>query len=139
MKITKKALNSILFSSKKAIYETGGILGAKDGVIEYTVFDKGLKHAKCSYEPDVDYLNAAIKKWQENNIEFIGMFHVHFFDVKTLSPEDTDYIKKILSAMPEGIDRLYFPIVCTTGVIIPYVAIREANEINIIKDILEVI
>ncbi len=92
--------------------EIGGILGKdKRNIITEIAFDHPavITHP-CSYYPNVNYLNGIIKEWNDNGIEFAGMFHTHFSDVETLSVGDKVYIRKILSSMPAGIKELYFPI-----------------------------
>lgn len=92
--------------------EVGGILGKdKHNIITEIAFDHctTITHP-CSYYPNVNYLNGIIKKWNDNEIDFAGMFHTHFSNVETLSVGDKIYIEKILISMPVGINELYFPI-----------------------------
>lgn len=94
-------------------YEIGGILGAKrNDVIDVVHIDVPslIPMRKCSYTPNVDYLNCVLEQWQENGIAFRGVFHTHFAGVRTLSAGDKEYIKTIMLAMPENIENLYFPV-----------------------------
>lgn len=141
MKIVKNTLNDIFKRVPMFPPETGGIIGMKKDVIRYVEFDKGMNTRQvCTYEPDVDYLNAVIEKWQQNDIAFCGLFHTHFYGVRTLSDGDKMYINSILNAMPETINKLYFPIVLPEKKeLIAYMAIRKGNEIQIVEEVVEVI
>ena len=41
----------------------------------------------------------------------MGLYHIHFNDVKSLSAGDVRYINEIMYSMPAEIDKLYFPLV----------------------------
>ena len=139
MKIKRDTLKLIFRNTKYNKKESGGALGESEGVIFDVVFDKGLSDKMCTYEPNVNLLNSAIEKWQENNIAFAGIFHTHFFGVNTLSSEDIAYIKQILRAMPDSISNLCFPLVLPEKeIIIPYTAKKNNNDICIIEDILTI-
>ena len=45
-----------------------------------------------------------------HGIEFLGIFHTHYYGVKTLSDADKDYMRRIMNSMPESIKILYFPV-----------------------------
>ena len=112
MRIKKEIYYSILTSVKDIPPESGGILGEKDGIIQFVVYDEGVKNEKlCSYAPNVEKLNVVIQKWQEEGILICGMFHTHFFGVETLSEGDVNYINMIMEQMPEEIKTLFFPII----------------------------
>ena len=126
--------------NRSILYESGGILGAKQDTIDHVAFDKGIQNTRCSYTPNINYINQVIEVWQRKRIQFMGMFHTHFFGVETLSQGDIEYIKSILSAMPNEIAKLYFPIILPEYKrIIPYIAERDSNGIKINKDKLEII
>ena len=135
MKISRQVIKELLLFCTTTQCETGGILGFSKSVIDHVIFDVGLKIQKCSYAPDVDYLNSSIAKWSEKGISFAGVYHTHFFGIETLSHGDIEYIKEILSAMPEEITRLYFPIVLPEYQrIVVYIAEKTINSISIHKD-----
>lgn len=109
--IKKDILNSLNEQISNRPPESGGILGSSGNVITEIAFDKPNNNQHpCSYCPNVEYLNSIIHKWSEQKIEFAGIFHTHFADVTTLSSGDKRYIKKILLAMPDGTECLYFPV-----------------------------
>ena len=136
MRIQKEIYHSILTSVKDIPPESGGILGEKDGIIQFVVYDDGVKDGKlCSYTPNVEKLNVVIWEWQEQNILFCGIFHIHFFGVETLSEGDIKYINGIMEQMPEEIKILYFPIlVLPQREFVVYVANREQKTIQIKKE-----
>lgn len=118
--------------------ETGGILGSTDGeVIDYFIpdlpSDTGLHY--CSYKPNVRYFNAKIAEWQERSIQFMGIYHTHFANVKTLSSADRTYIEQIMLAMPQGVGWLYFPIfTLPERVLTPYIALKCDKSVTIDND-----
>jgi len=119
--------------------EIGGILGGDSKIITTFELDKGMSSQGCFYVPNVKRLNKTITLWQENKIAFMGIFHTHFFDVATLSAGDISYITKIMKAMPEKINKLYFPLaIVPKKELIPYVAERNGENINIYRDSLNV-
>ena len=113
MIITKSAMDIIHGSVTDLPPETGGLLGSSDGMcVDTIVMDRyGTQNVKlCSYCPNVTFFNQCIRQWQDQNIIFMGIFHTHFVGVRTLSSGDREYINAIMSAMPEQIDVLYFPL-----------------------------
>ena len=99
-------------------------------------FDNGKVNdgCKCRYTPNVNLMNKRIDEWRENGIDFYGMFHSHFYNVPTLSKGDISYIKLIMNSMPEGVNKLYFPIVVfPKKEIVSYLCIRDREGI-IIKE-----
>lgn len=140
MIIENKILKYIYKDTQNSTFESGGILGSDNKIINYYSFDKGIYVAHCSYSPNVDYLNNTISDWQKHSIRFLGIFHTHFFGVDTLSDGDMFYINNILFSMPNEIEYLYFPIVLPEfQEIIPYIATRQKNKISIDIDELVVI
>lgn len=138
MKISKE---SILFMKKELInfnFECGGILGSSGKeIIDNIILDKASNYIgrRCSYSPNTDYLNKCILQWQNENVRFLGMFHTHFVGVKTMSDADKKYIELIMSAMPEEIGYLYFPIfVLPHGELCGYVAKKVLNGVQIFSD-----
>lgn len=134
MKIRKKVYHDILTMVKETSPESGGIIGGRNGVIEFAEYDAGIPQGRmCSYSPDVQRLNQVITKWEQQDITFCGMFHTHYFRVETLSEGDISYIKKIMDSMPERIEKLYFPlVVLPQKEMIVYTAIKSKEQKNVI-------
>ena len=113
MKILQQVYDAIILQLPEKPPEIGGILGGIDGVVTEYVIDKvALSDDRkcCSYEPNINYLNSKIQKWEENEIKFMGIFHTHFGGSSNLSSGDKEYIRNIMNDMPAGVDCLWFPI-----------------------------
>ncbi len=138
MKISKESFLFIKNNLDNLNFECGGILGSSgneimDNVILDEISDSITR--RCSYSPNVDFLNSCILQWQSENIRFLGMFHTHFVGVKTLSDADKKYIELIMSAMPDEIEYLYFPVfVLPDRKLCGYVAKKCFNEVRILPD-----
>ena len=142
MKITQNAFSLLCLCTKHSTAETGGIMGSLDGNhISEIIPDIPTSHRhRCCYTPNVTFLNRCIAEWQQSNIHFMGLFHTHFFNIKTLSQADLDYIKAIMADMPNSIQTLYFPIfILPNQELVSYRAERISHEIIIEDDILEII
>ena len=112
MLIYKDIYNEILVNSCNALNEEGGIIGAYNDAISISYHDTGIaSKRRCVYIPDTNTLNDVLKKWNKNDITFMGMYHTHFRNVCSLSEGDKTYIVKILNAMPHEIEKLFFPLV----------------------------
>lgn len=140
MLITRETYQDILISQNEIPPETGGILGGVNEKIITAVKDNGIQSKRiCSYTPDVQKMNQVIAKWQNNNIEFMGIFHSHFFGVATLSPEDKKYIERIMRNMPAFIERLFFPIVVMPQrEMVSYKASLVGRQLTIEEDIITI-
>lgn len=115
--------------------EIGGILGGKNGEIFKIAFDKNTKNYNSAvYNPNIDYLNEIITHWENQGIDFVGLFHTHMQDNITLSNDDIVNIKNIMRSMPNTISNLYFPIVIPKKEIFPYIAKKDNNRISIQLD-----
>ncbi len=112
MKIKQSIYNEIMQSIGTLPPETGGMLGAKDGVICAFFEDK---HSSCrtAYVPDIATLNGQIAAWAANGIDFIGIVHSHPGDAPFLSGADMQYAAQIFAANPQ-MDCIVFPIVTGT-------------------------
>ncbi len=119
--------------------ETGGILGGRGRLIDHMVLDTEGGHANGSYTPAVSFLNRSIHAWRKRDICFYGIFHTHLPNWIGLSQADVRYINSIMLAMPQAIDKLYFPIVHPTLSIESYMAKRVGNKVHIIHDDIEII
>ncbi len=141
MRICNEVLNGVLSSMPSTPPEAGGIIGGKDGQIFLWEFDSGYKESGCIYRPNVYKLNAIIDTWTERGYEFMGILHVHFGGSRYLSGGDKEYIEKIMRAMPNSINQLYFPIVVQPErELISYLAVRNLlGEITISSDKVEII
>lgn len=141
MKIKLSTYKMLLADMPKEPPEAGGILGGENGVVFEFYTDKGHPTEKiCGYAPDVKSLNAIILDWQNKEIDFMGMFHTHFWGVESLSEGDTNYIIKIMQAMPKSIFRLYFPIIVMPEMkIVPYIAERNGDDIVISRQELQIV
>lgn len=138
MKINKTAYDLILNLVDPYDYkEKGGIIGGNNGITTEFVFDEGENDALGNYYPNVDKLNYLIDCWQNNGIEFYGIVHSHCSYEDFLSGEDKEYIKSIMRAMPDDVDRLYFPIVTKKRELTAYKASkRGGGAIVITNDII---
>ncbi len=141
MKIYDEIFNEIVKQMPVIPPEVGGIIGGKDGKVCRWKYDKGYSEKGCSYSPDVSVLNGVIAEWVDKGYDFMGMVHVHFGGAKGLSSGDRKYIKKIMKAMPDSIERLYFPIVVQPEKqFISYMAYQNfQGEIVIDEDVVEIL
>lgn len=120
--------------------ETGGILGSSGEEIDTMIIDTN-QSSCCNgiYTPDVSFLNRCIEKWTAEGIVFMGMFHTHALNWPTLSSEDKKYIQLIMKAMPNFVDRLYFPLIFPSNHMKVFQAIRSEGQIVITEDGVEFI
>lgn len=120
--------------------EKGGILGVKNGVVCSCCFDNNLSQTNNAvYIPDVDFLNAKIREWEENDIAFSGIFHSHPKNQPELSADDIEYIKVIFQAMPTSIKTLYFPIVLPNVALVSFKAINQEDAVHVLEDKIKII
>lgn len=120
--------------------ECGGIIGISNGVVCKCYFDTAV--CQCSraiYVPNVELLNIKIQQWNQEGIEFAGIFHSHPLDQPRLSGDDIIYIRTILNAMPGSITQLFFPIVLPKIGLIPFKAVRHGNSIQVFEEKLTLI
>lgn len=146
MKISTTAYNHLNSSIRASPPETGGILGSNDGdVITDIVLDIVLDIPSettytCAYSPNVTFLNTCISDWLSEGKHFKGIFHTHFFGIKTLSSADKEYISIIMHSMPDSITELYFPIfVLPNQELICYKANKTGSELQLTQETLEII
>lgn len=114
MKIAREIYQKLICSMPDKAPEIGGIVGGKNNIITHFHIDKGISDihcCKCSYRPDIVWLNSCIQEWENNGIELYGIFHCHFGGARSLSPGDIFYIRRIMEEMPERVTKLYFPII----------------------------
>lgn len=137
MKISNETFLNILSSVPSAPPECGGIIGDQSGVISELCIDNTGSKEYVVYEPNVDYLNRTIEEWRRSGISFYGIIHSHMKNEPDLSKGDIEYIQLVLADLDVGA-KLYFPIVLP-GHIIPFVATKTDNSINIQKEELDVL
>lgn len=137
MKMTNETFIDILSSFPSAPPECGGIIGGQDGVISRFCFDNKGSEKQAVYEPNADYLNRIIEEWSQSGISFYGIIHSHMKNEPDLSRGDIEYIQLVMADLDVG-EKLYFPIVMP-GYIIPFVATKTENTVNIQKEELDVL
>lgn len=134
MKIHNEILNEVLDQMPLMPPEAGGIIGGKEGRVSLWEYDTGYLTKGCSYCPNVNFLNEVIAAWIDRGYDFMGIVHVHFGGSKLLSDGDKKYIEKIMKAMPNSIEKLYFPIVVQPDKqIFSYMAYRSLGDEIVIK------
>lgn len=146
MKINETVLNTIKDYTIRSMtkdgiaYESGGILGRENGVVDHVMIDKGLNSGhSCIYIPDTTFINSCIHKWGDEGIEFCGIYHIHNHDVSSLSVRDREYIETIMRAMPKHISRLYFPIYCIPSCcMVCYKAVINGKTVSVKKEVLDI-
>lgn len=141
MRIYRKIFDDIVNIAIDAPPEVGGIIGGHNDVVKTHYMDMGISSVKaCSYTPNVSLLNGIISEWSAEGIQFMGIYHTHFFGVQTLSEGDTRYIRNILLSMPDEIDSLYFPLVVfPSRTMVCFKAIKKLDSIEIYNDSLVLI
>lgn len=139
MKISRSIYEQLL-QLPKVPPEMGGILGSRSNKIDTMVLDinKPSYHSSI-YVPNISFLNKCIAKWNEVGITFMGMFHTHALNWPNLSSEDRKYILHIMNAMPDWMDRLYFPLVFPSNFIKAFLAEKSEGKISITEDNVEII
>lgn len=140
MKIRNTIYNQILYYCPNVPPEVGGVLGARNDIIDSVFFDFGLHRDKMAvYTPNVDRLNKAITQWHNDGVEFLGMFHSHPKGQESLSSDDIEYINSIMHNMPERVKTLYFPIIIPKSHIVPFKAINQNHNILILSDTIDLV
>lgn len=115
--------------------EGGCILGARNDVVCAFAYDSGFPRADMAvYVPDIEVLNRVIRQWASEGTRFYGLAHSHPYGQRSLSGSDIAYIHTIMQAMPEWIEKLYFPLVFPGEEIISFAAVRHQKEIDILPD-----
>jgi len=137
MRIQKELYSAILAACPIPPPEVGGLLGGQNNTATHFMLDRGLDSVSDRYVPDVISLNLIIAEWELQGIEFLGLFHTHYPGCCKLSDGDEIYIKAIITAMPERIHRLYFPLVFPGDQILSYVAERKSDGVCISEDTVE--
>lgn len=141
MDILATIYEKIVSNCPKVPPETGGIIGETAGVVTHYEFDSGnsFSNGYDTYSPNAVYLNQIIIKWASMGVHFCGIYHSHFPSGIYLSKLDRQYISKIMTSMPEKVNKLYFPIVFPSESMIVYQARNVGSQIDIVRDKLSVI
>ena len=108
----KRAVYDLILQSflDEILEESGGIIGAEDGIVTQFVHDCGLQgHEHCVYIPDTERLNRMINEWSQTDIQFVGLVHSHPPMGNKLSVGDLKYITSIMKCCELSV--FYFPIV----------------------------
>lgn len=135
MKVSYDIYKTLLETPPIVPPECGGILGGKNGEVINIAFDKSAKiYNSAVYNPNIDYLNEIIAYWNNQGIDFLGIFHTHMQNNTTLSNDDISNIRKIMMCMPNVIRVLYFPIVVPRKGVFPYIAKKNKSKIIIQTD-----
>ncbi|HIT54134.1 MAG TPA: hypothetical protein IAD07_09380 [Candidatus Fimivicinus intestinavium] len=138
MKILSELYDRLLAEVPPPPPETGGILGARSGIVCAAYFDFGRTHStRAVYEPDTARLNGQIADWEQSGIAFCGMFHSHLPGEDTLSGGDRRYITRILAQMPAQTQALFFPIILPGERLIPFRAAWTSTGVKIVSEPLE--
>ncbi|MDO4294573.1 MAG: hypothetical protein Q4D90_00240 [bacterium] len=133
-KISKRIYDEILDKCHIAPPEMGGYIGEKNGIIDKVVFDVGIQSKeKATYIPDSVLLNQTFQIWNEEKIEFCGIFHTHLSEQRCLSVGDKEYIKRIMAINKNCLKSLYFPIVIPKQEILLFLAIWDMDNLRIVK------
>lgn len=110
MRIKYEVYNKILYSAKPSPVETGGFLGGKGSLISNVVIDnKNKSYGK--YQPDTALLNRTMEAWENDGIDFLGIYHSHYPSNIFLSTGDRTYIDEIMKSVGNRYKALYFPVV----------------------------
>lgn len=116
-------------------YEIGGIIGEKNNIICEVCFDKTRPNYRMGiYKANTEYLNKKIEEWQNNSINFCGIFHTHTDKSKSLSKGDIETIKAIMKDLPNDIDKLYFPLILPKDKLYLYSAKIKNNTVKIYSE-----
>lgn len=106
--ISEKVIIQIEERLSSYAYETGGILGVKNGMIDIFIFDEGIPiEDKNEYIPNITILNETLKKWKKERIGFVGLVHSHI-STTSLSFADISFARKILFV--NELDWIFMPI-----------------------------
>ncbi len=135
MKLSYDVYKTLLELTPAVPPESGGILGGKNGEVLKIAFDKSKKiYNRAIYNPNIDYLNEIIMYWENQEIEFLGIFHTHMQCNTTLSNDDINNIRIIMMSLSNTVSFLYFPIVIPRKKVFPYIAKKDKNKITIQPD-----
>lgn len=130
MKLTEAAYTALLCGFPAVPPEAGALLGSGDGGNTITEVFLDLGHPqydRAVYRPDTVRLNRALQDFARRGIRFCGIAHSHPPGQESLSQADLRYIERVMAAMPEEIERLYFPIVLPFERILPFAVSKRTG------------
>ncbi len=131
----KKEIYKKLINISITEFEIGGIIGEKDNIICNVYFDKSTPNYNMGiYKANTEYLNKKIDEWQNNSINFCGIFHTHTDKSKSLSKGDIKTINTIMNNMPSDISKLYFPLILPKNNLYLYSAEIKNNTVKIYSE-----
>ena len=95
--VAESAYKSILDTIGSSDPELGGILGTTEGrtCCEHFILDEIDRRWFHMYRPNVDYLNACLRRWDEHDIELTAFVHSHASIHPTLSTADLEFGKAL--------------------------------------------
>lgn len=137
VRMTGEVLRQILCSPiGTQMPEHGGAFGKdiRTGCITRFYYDRTATETGGTYSPDTKAVSAAMRRWEQEGVEFCGMIHSHPAGFPQPSAYDLRYAADIIRAMPntltEGI--MHMPIVTVntarrTAEIRWYVAVLRAD------------
>ncbi len=103
-------------------YEIGAFIGTKKSVIDYCIYDLGIKQDdKQMYIPNTVYLNEKLEEWYESGIEVVGFIHCHR-DNCVLSYADKLFARSIM--INNGIDEFCMGILNLDTLLITYYIVQ---------------
>ena len=143
LNMTEEVLSQIRETIGKRRPESGGILGSSDGkTIDHYYFDVYAATSSGTYTMNTKALNAEIRRWNDNDIRFMGIIHSHPKGVTAPSSQDIANAKHIIDIVDVG-GELMIPIVQVSDDlsgdinIYPYVVKRsvsvEKPQLNIVS------
>lgn len=135
MKIKESVYRRVLNEIPCVPPESGGVLGGTDDIISVYCFDMGIKSGEMFYWPDVKFLNAVLRDWHYQGIQFYGIFHSHIEGGGALSEADMRYAMRILSSLPDKNGSLLFPVVIPRKQILFYRGKVVDNKLMISEEI----
>ena len=96
--IDKAVFDKIRACLGRSHYETGGILGMSNGMINAFEFDIYSGHELFEYYPTADFFESVINGvWAGTNISFCGFVHSHLHN-NVISEQDALYTRETLRA-----------------------------------------
>ena len=135
MQISSKIYHEILHTFPAVPPEAGGIIGTHGGVVSAFCYDPGFADMdRAVYTPDIQRLNRVIEGWNADGIRFCGILHTHPDGQTSLSGGDLVYIRRILEAIPDGAEGLYFPLVFPGRRMVVYHVRLVRSELVIRRD-----
>lgn len=95
--VAESTYKNILDTIGSSDPELGGMLGTTKGraCCEHFILDEIDRRWFHMYRPNVDYLNACLRRWDERDIELTAFVHSHASIHPTLSTADLEFGKAL--------------------------------------------